>query len=176
MATISENISTYTPPIIHQMREYSRNQSGTATGSGDYLKNHTFKMKLRVSPTVLKSIHQMIGTRLGEIAHLKDNWDGYGATSPKSTTIRQVMTTLRCFDLNVLQFLEEEDILPTPYGTIVIDLYRGSNRLSIEFGESKIGFFSELVNSQNIESEGVNYDSTKLPNELQKAINLFLQA
>ena len=174
--SVSDNISTYTPRNICQMREYSRNQSGTINVPHDYLRNNTIKLKLRVSPTVLESIHLMIRNRLMEICNLKDNWDGYGAIQPKNTTIRQVISTLSCLDLKVLQFLEDEDIIPTPYGTIVVDLYRGSNRLSIEFGESKIGFFSELVNGLNTESEGVNYDRTKLPNELQKAIELFLQA
>ena len=130
--------------------------------------------KYSIMDTVREPAVEKLKNRLQSLNKLADNWDGYGASRPHKLAIRQATAFLTGLHLKVLQYLDEEDIVPTPYGTIVIDLYREKNRLSIEFGESKVGFFSEFMN-QNVESNGVKFDKTKLPNELEKAISLFLQ-
>jgi hypothetical protein len=176
MATIdvSQTNHAYTPEAIRQIRGYSHSPiNGNKPSMG--LKN-TLNINLRISPTVGRDLAEHLKSRISKINKLGDNWDGYGAIRPNKKTINQANAFLSGLHLSILQYLNEEDISPTPYGTIVMDFYRGNNRLSIEFGESKIGFFSEFVNNQNVESEGVKFDRTKLPNELQKAIDLFLRA
>lgn len=134
------------------------------------------ELKSNISPPLDGSNIEQLKGRITAIGLLNDNWDGYGAIRPNIETVHQGNSFLSNLNVAILQYLNEEDITPTPYGTIVMDFYRGSNRLSVEFGESKIGFFSEFVNNQQVELEGVEFDRTKLPNELQKAIELFLQA
>ena len=103
------------------------------------------KLNLRLSPTVGSSIAERLKSRIFKIGKLKNNWDGYGAIPPNKKTINQANTFLSGLNLIVLQYLNEQDITPTPYGTIVMDFYRGSNRLSVEFGESKIGRSSNFL-------------------------------
>jgi hypothetical protein len=131
------------------------------------------KLKFNASSALGGSNTEQLKGRITAISSLTDNWDGYGAIRPNSETIHQANVFLSQLNLTTLQYLNSDDISPTPYGTIVMDFYRSSNRLSVEVGESKIGFFSDFVNNQYVESDGVNYDQTKLPNELQTAIELF---
>lgn len=133
------------------------------------------ELKTIISPPLSGSNIERLKGRITAISLLKDNWDGYGAIHPNEETVYQGNSFLSNLKADALPYLNSEDIYPTPYGTIVMDFYRSNNRLSIEIGESKIGFFSDFVNNQYVESAGVNYDRTKLPNELQKAIELFLQ-
>jgi hypothetical protein len=178
MATINipQVHHNYTSPSIRQIRGYSHNQSSTSKNAWNSTHLNTLKLILKASPTVKESLLEQLRNRLSMIENLKDNWDGYNAVRPNKTIINQTNSFLSSLQFGVLQFLNEEDILPTPYGTIVTDFHRCGNRLSIEFGESSIGFFSEFINGQNIESEGIKYDKTKFPNELETAIRLFLQA
>lgn len=159
------NVISYYSDLAAQTRRYS----------GFAKPTNTLGVRLLVSPNVKEALLENFKSKLQSLTQLKDNWDGYSASQPSKRAIRQASVFLVGLPLKVLQYLDEEDIVPTPYGTIVIDLYRGKNRLSLEFGESKVGFFSEFMN-QNIESEGVKLDRTKLPYELEKAISLFLQA
>lgn len=133
------------------------------------------KLNFNASSTLGGSNAEQLKGRITAISTLRDNWDGYGAIRPNNETIHQATVFLARLNLATLQYLSADDISPTPYGTIVMDFYRSRNRLSIEVGESKIGFFSDFVNNQYVESNGVNYDKTKLPDELQTAIDLFLQ-
>jgi hypothetical protein len=168
---------TYTPEHVLQIRKFSRSeyaftQGYSGLGEQDSIKQVRFQIPL----TTVDAIKSQLNNRILEIAKLSDNWDSYGAIQPNRTTINQVKTFLQGLNLRILQFLNKEDIYPTPYGTIVMDFYRGSNHLSLEFGESKVGFFSEFINGQNIDSEGVKFERTVLPNELYKAFTIFLQA
>ncbi len=133
------------------------------------------ELKSNISPPLDGSNIEQLKGRITAIGLLNDNWDGYGAIRPNIETVHQGNSFLSNLNVAILQYLNSEDIYPTPYGTIVMDFYRSDNRLSIEIGESKIGFFSDFVNNQYVESDGVNYDRTTFPNELQKAIELFLQ-
>ncbi len=168
--------NNYTLPSVRKIRDYSHNQSSTAKNAHNPKHLDTAKLILKVSPTVKESILEQLRNRLLMIENLNDNWDGYNAIRPNKAIINQTNSFLSSLQFGVLQFLNEDDVLPTPYGTIVTDFYRSRNRLSIEFGESSIGFFSEFINGENVESEGIKYDKTKFPNELETAIRLFLQA
>lgn len=168
----------YTPETVIQARNISRDQTKDMIDEGlSSLGKHssTKSIRLVVPNSINNIIKEQLINRITELDKLNDNWDSYGAIKPNKKTVSQIKAFILGLDWRVLQFLNDEDIYPTPYGTIVMDFYKGLNQLSIEFGESKVGFFTEFINCQNIDSDGVIFDRTVLPNELSKAFTIFLQ-
>lgn len=131
--------------------------------------------KKESSFTAEKALKEQLINRLIEIENLNDNWDGYGAAKPNSLTISNCKTFINSFSTKVLQYLDVEEIYPMPYGTVVMELYKGENLLSIEFGESKVGFFSEFTTKDNIEVESIDLNKEGTSYELFDAIKSFLQ-
>lgn len=102
--------------------------------------------------------------RLRLIGSLEANWDGYGAVALSDV----VMNNTRKF-LSVIQdkgfdpFLDEDNIVPTPYGTIDIDFETSKGLVSVEIGDSEIGFFTELNEEEDCSSEGIVTDFIDIP-------------
>ncbi len=56
----------------------------------------------------------------------------------------------------------------TPYGTIVLDFEKESNLISVEIGETEIGFFTEFDDKENFVSNGVPFNGI-IPDDLNSA-------
>jgi hypothetical protein len=165
----------YTPQPIRNIRDFSRNPTVIA-GQPANNQTETLHLILKATPSLQRHISRFLQTKLDEISQLQPNWDGYNAIPPNPIVIKESKAFLEGLPISVLQFLSIEEITPTPYGTIVMDFYNRGNKLSLEFGKTQIGFYSDFLNGENVESDGVKFDTTKLPNELEHAIKLFLQA
>lgn len=122
-------------------------------------------------------VYDALSQRLSELISLSPDWDGYGAVVPDIATYTTAIDFLKKIDQKTLSYLDEDDIVPTPYGTIVLDFANGQNLVSIEIGENKIGFFTEFSDGKNSESEGdvwMNIVSEKLSaalNRLDSCLN-----
>ncbi len=105
------------------------------------------------SPVVYDALSQ----RLSALVNLPQDWDGYGASVPDIATYTTAIAFLKKIDQKTLSYLDEDDIVPTPYGTIVLDFSNGENLVSVEIGENKIGFFTEFSDGSNSESDGEDW-------------------
>ena len=84
--------------------------------------------------------------RFNEIENLQEGWDGYGGAVPEKIVCDNARTffqTLRDTNCLIPHF---DEIAPTPYGTIVIDVYsdeEDKDLVSIEIGKTQVGFFTD---------------------------------
>lgn len=115
-----------------------------------------------------------LSLRLQDIANLKDNWDNNGASAPTEFASRGASEFLLfCFGNNYTNNLLVDNIAPTTYGTIVFDWYRGDNLLSVEIGDSEIGFFSKINGEYGPESDGEQFTPPYIvPKNLVEAFSL----
>lgn len=107
---------------------------------------------------------------------LPDNWDGMGAIAPNASTINNSISFLYSLPESTYESLNQDNIVATPYGTIVLDIERNSNLVSVEVGETKVGFFTDFVDGCNPPPlESATLTPNRLPLELYSALNkLFL--
>lgn len=74
--------------------------------------------------------------RLEELRRLRDEWDGYGAMSPPKDVLLNVDEFLGEIERRGLNsLLQEDDIVPTPYGTIDLDFRSDLGLVSVEIGD-----------------------------------------
>ena len=93
--------------------------------------------------------------RLSCISALKDNWDGYGTCQPYKIVLNNTIKFVEKVEEEGLsKFLDEDNITPTPYGTIDVDLVSDNGVISVEIGKGSIGYFVDFKdNKQNIDSD-----------------------
>ena len=108
------------------------------------------------------SLLNILENRLNLIKNLEENWDGYGASIISPEVIENTITFLNT--LGERSDIEEDDITPTPYGSIVVDL----PKVSIEIGKKKIGWFS--LNDDLNDSMGEDTDFINLPEKLKELL------
>lgn len=111
----------------------------------------------------------LIENKLKSFANLIYNWDGYNAIP---TNGKVVVNTMQFFK-SIPKILQEkiliDHITPTPYGTITLEWTNNESFVSIEIGENKIGFFSELPNGTAPQLESKNFNPNLIPDELVAA-------
>ena len=111
--------------------------------------------------------------RINLFGKLTENWDGHGASALNPQTLANarkfIIESIATEDI-LLENLELDNITPTSYGTIVFDWEIDKNIVSVEIGDTKIGFFTDFVDDgDNIISEGDFFNGRKLPENLKKA-------
>jgi hypothetical protein len=114
-----------------------------------------------------------VKNKLSELSQLTYNWDGYGASAIPERVIKnsyKFIDTL--FSEDCALYLSPEDITPTPYGSIVMDLTSVYGLVSLEIGKTQIGFFTEYEDGENFDSDGEDTDFRSIPDALKKAIDL----
>ena len=113
--------------------------------------------------------------RIKSFYSLSKNWDGYGATVPEKNVINNSVYFIKSLPDSLLTDVEMESIVPTPYGSIVIDFENNQDIISVEIGENKIGFFTDFKSSENLSSNGILFNQETLPRELTEAFQKLYQ-
>ena len=96
-------------------------------------------------PVFYNSEFERIKKHISLFLNLEKGWDGYSAVAPKEETLENVLCILQNIKDKYLKLLDNEDIIPSPYGTI--SLYFNDfedNELSVEFGAKYIGISGEI--------------------------------
>jgi len=106
--------------------------------------------------------------RLNSISQLRQNWDGYNAVAPEYSVIHNSLAFLRNLPAPIKYGLRQDDLTPTPYGTIVFDFICDSETVSVEIGEKLIGFYTEFINGNDISLESKFYNQDAIPPELME--------
>ena len=117
--------------------------------------------------------------RIDEIEKLPKNYDGYGAEAPDKIVCDNARTFFQTLCNSNCLIPCSDEITPTPYGTIVFDLYsdkEDKDLISIEIGTHQIGFFTDYRGCGNYgsESDGIDFDFKTIPYFLNEHINLDL--
>jgi hypothetical protein len=88
-----------------------------------------------------KKLHQSITNRLNLIKNLPENWDTNGASNSILEKCKNFLLSIENKYIQNIFF--EEDITPTPYGTLSIDFYNQKDEnISVEIGENGFAFFT----------------------------------
>lgn len=84
------------------------------------------------------------------------NDDGGVAERPTELVIQNSIKFINSLPLYYQKILDPEDcITATTHGTVTIDWYFRKNFISVEIGNTKIGWFSELPDGSNSSSDGI---------------------
>lgn len=116
----------------------------------DYASTFDF-LKWNVATAIVPSVKN----KICELSQLEDNWDGYGASNLSETVIKNAYKFIDAARLIGYCPSSSDDVTPTPYGTIVLDYSSNTGVVSVEIGESKIGFFTDFSDGKNHYSKGI---------------------
>lgn len=87
-------------------------------------------------------------SRLNELARLSDGWAGAGTHAPGRVRLTHVITLLFLLPQEVLSRLDDEDILPTPSGSIVLDWHNESgDHFTLQIGQQSANYFLRQQNT-----------------------------
>ncbi len=124
---------------------------------------------------VQKTTLNALSNKIIALTRLPNNWDGYGAIPPNELVNSQLNIFLKLLPEKLLAYTTDEEMYPTPYGTIVLDFRKGENELTMEFGEQAYGFFTDFKNHKNVKIKRAMYKQNEISNELAEAINSLYQ-
>ena len=97
--------------------------------------------------------------------------DGGAAVKPNEAIIKNSIAFIKGLPTYYQKVINPNDcITATPFGTISIDWYFRRNFISVEVGESKIGWFTELPDGSNPSSQGVAIKETP-PTEIIRCLD-----
>lgn len=109
--------------------------------------------------------------QLDILSHLEEGWDGFNAIPPCSEAISNASKFLSRISVDFIEKITLEDIYPTNHGTVVIDLINQNNeKVSVEFGRTKIGFYTDFKSGQNYRLDSVSYNYNNFPPDLISAV------
>ena len=141
----------------------------TVTGSDDEINGEgTISLLKNYAMTSPKTA---LKNRISELDNLSDNWDGYDAIAPFKDVVKNSFKFIDCI-LDEGYLLNEDDITPTPYGSIVLDFKTEAGIVSVEIGKSQIGFFTEFTNHIDYSSDGIETNFKQIPDALKSALEL----
>lgn len=78
---------------------------------------------------------------------LTDNWDGYGAVAPSQEAINNVVNLMSRLPDEWVLCLHQDDLTPSPYGTISLEWAKGDDYVSVEVGDALWAFTAEIAGS-----------------------------
>ena len=68
--------------------------------------------------------------------------------------------------------VDSDDVVLTPYGTVDMDLHTRRGLVSVEIGNSQIGYFTEFEVGGDFSSDGINTTFKEVPAELQDVLGM----
>jgi hypothetical protein len=154
------------PPAIHLSVPIS-SLSGKIQDKSDFESFLEYYKPVKTAPQL---IQLDIIEKIKSFHSLNRNWDGYDATNPDIVVINNSIAFINSLPETVVSDINKDNLIPTPYGTVVIDFSKDKELVSVEIGEKKIGFFSEFEDGSDMKMEGVLFNQDKLPFELLGAI------
>lgn len=103
---------------------------------------------------------------ISEIALLKNNWDGHQASTPSRVVIANSKKFISALEKGNMTCCDYDNVEATPYGTIVFNIDTTMGLVSVEVGETMMGFFTDLSDGHNYASEGIETDFCEVPQQI----------
>lgn len=124
-----------------------------------------------ISKNLMISPEMALKNRISEIRLLEYNWNGEGAVVPSEQVFQNALKFTDCIiQYGFYNYIKDDDIVPTPYGTIDMDFETSQGIVSVEIGKDQIGFFTEYCNREDVLSDGIKTDFTYIPSILQQSL------
>lgn len=111
--------------------------------------------------------------RIELIARVKDNWDGRGAPAFSGLVTMNAKKFVSILDGKGVS-IKGEDVRPTTYGNILIDIHKNNNTITIDIGKDNIKWSTE-INNQPVKEysgpeKGFHTDFSSIPPKLNEAL------
>lgn len=119
-------------------------------------------------PTMAASGHFEAINRLSV---LDANWDGEGAVAPKAEALKNSRKLLSLLKTEQLQALSPADIYASSYGSVVMDFETRRGLVSVEVGDTTMGFYTDFHDEPNYAIEGIRTDFETVPEKLQQYLS-----
>lgn len=103
---------------------------------------------------------------------LENDWDGMGACAPAKSAIYNAFYFIELLPKSVIALIEQDDIICTTYGTIVIDIESQDKILSVEIGDQGLGYFFEASDEVFLKKENQIFNRYYLSDDLVKIIQI----
>ncbi|MFN8117436.1 MAG: hypothetical protein U0W65_15070 [Bacteroidia bacterium] len=124
----------------------------------------------KIKPVLIDNKHSII-SKLSSFSQLPENWDGHDAIPPYNEAISNCIKFLNRLPENIISIISNDSLVPTNYGTIVFNLSNSNNEIvSLEFGKTKIGFYTKFNDNHNFQINEISYNYNLLPPDLISAI------
>lgn len=107
---------------------------------------------------------------ISSIGNYSENWDGYGARAIPDAVISNSHKFVKALWQEGFALPYEDDIVATPYGTIVLEVTTKRGLVSMEISSSEIGFFTEFEDGHNYGSEGIQSSFESVPEQLKSVL------
>jgi hypothetical protein len=114
---------------------------------------------------------ELILQKLDEFEQLKDDWDGYGASSMDSEVLSNTRNFIKCMNDFVIDNVS--DLYPNAHGTISIEwLNSEGQKLCLEIGRSNYSYFIDYLNNEPklINGEDIFSNTQSLASEIEKLV------
>lgn len=161
----TQDIPSYS--YIEQAIEY---RVGVACGRDEELINGSDIFYCLVN-TAMTSPVTSVKNRISEIESLPANWDGYNAVAPAHNVAKNAFKFVDALLAEGYNCISDDDVTPTPYGSIVLDVKSERGLVSIEIGDTMLGYFTEFIDGNDFSSEGITTDFRTLPDELKTVLD-----
>lgn len=131
----------------------------------------TQNLTSKYNETIMTSQEKLLENRIVELSRLNYNWNGDGAVVPSDVILKNSSKFIDCvISKGYMSYINPDDIVPTPYGTIVMDFIKNDNMVSVEIGKNEIGFFTEFADTENMDSEKIETDFQSIPLIIEQAL------
>lgn len=133
--------------------------------STSFIKRPDFVCSFGIILQQLATAHiPSIKNRVSLLSSLENNWDGYGATKVSEVVLKNTYKFIDAVcKTSFYLYLTDENILLTPYGSIILDFKSNNGMVSVEIGSEKIGFFTDFNSNDDVYSDGILSDFRSIP-------------
>lgn len=108
---------------------------------------------------------------IGRLSALNADWDGEGALAPNSEALKNSRRLLSLLKSEQLQALSPVDIYASSYGSVVMDFETHRGLVSVEMGDTTMGFYTDFYDEPNYAIEGIRTDFDAVPEKLQQYLS-----
>lgn len=110
-------------------------------------------------------------SRIIDFSKLEKNWDGNNSSEISSTVIANALTVLSFIPDEFISYMNEDDIFPSPYGTVFIEFENEKKELQLEIGEGNLSYFLEEDSNVKLDTKISMNNFLNRTNELINAFN-----
>lgn len=108
---------------------------------------------------------------IDKLSELKENWDGEGAAVPNAKALDNSRKLLSLLSPEQLHTLSLDGIYASTYGSIVMDFETRRGLVSVEMGDTTMGFYTDFHDEPNYAIEGIRTDFDTVPEKLQQYLS-----
>lgn len=125
-------------------------------------------IRTNANAIVQESPYTMVKAFVKNLTTLPKDLPGADFEVPSHQIAENAVKFLRAMESAGLDCPEEGNVMPTVFGTIVIDVQTERGLVSMEIGRTKVGFFTDYKDGINEESDGLLTGFESIPSQLMK--------